>query len=61
MSTKKNKTETGLVKRNAGQPKRIKVNTMINYQFTVEELAEKSQELARESINLSQIKKDKSK
>ena len=53
------KTETGLQKRNPGLPKRIKVNTMINYQFTVEELAEKSQELARESINLSQVKKDK--
>ena len=39
------KTETGLQKRNPGLPKRIKVNTMINYQFTVEELAEKSQEL----------------
>lgn len=41
MSTKKNepKKETGLAKRNPSQPKRIKVNTMINYQFTVEELA----------------------
>lgn len=49
--------ETGLVK--STRPKMFKTKALINYQFSLVELAEKSQELARHSIEKQQILKDK--
>ena len=52
----KNKN-TGLAK--STRPKMTKVNALICYNFSVDELAGKSQELAHKSIELQQLKKDK--